>query len=152
MNERPNKGGGIISEILSWLTRYRWVAVWTLSPSSPHLSPLLALSTGKRIINCASCLALWKERTGEALGALLLAEPHPGTRIFHIHSLISAADDFDADGFEQFSKRWGQSDVRPYRSGGGYCSYIAHKLLRDDTEWELYGEIPLKEVKDAQCN
>jgi len=130
-------------EIATWLRKFNWTAVWSLSPSHPHTNALTALSTGKRIIT------LWEERTGEALGALLLVEPHPGTRIYHLHGLISAPD-FNADAFHAFTSKWGQTEVKPYRSGGGYCSYIAHKLLRDDTEWELYGK--LKEGKNAVYN
>ena len=136
----------MLRDLTSWLTSFRWSAVWSLAPSLPHHNALAAISTGRKI------LRLWGEHTGAELGALLVAEPHPGTRVWHIHSLISTADDFKTDAFREFSSKWGQSEVQPYRSGGGYCSYIAHKLLRDDTEWELYGEIPLKEVKDAQCN
>jgi len=86
-----------------------------------------------------------------ALGALLLAEPHPGTGIYHLHGLISAPD-FNADAFHALSSKWGQTEVKPYRSGGGYCSYIAHKLLRPDVEWDLYGKIILKEGKNAVYN
>ena len=133
-------------ELISWLTKFRWSAVWALAPSFPHPSALTALSTGKRIIT------LWEERTGEALGALLLVEPHPGTRIYHLHGLISAADDFNPDGFREFSSKWGQTEVKPYRPGGGYCRYVAKKLLRPDVEWDLYGKIILKEGENVDYN
>lgn len=122
------------------------MAVWTLSPSAPHLSPLLALSTGRRV------LTAWQDRAGTEFGALLVAEPHPGTRIYHLHGLISTADDFNCDGFREFSERWGQSLLKPYKAGGGFCRYIAHKLLRPSTEWAFYGEFALKEGENAVYN
>jgi len=142
---QQNKGGETISEILSWLARYKWKAIWTLSPSFPHTDALSVITAGRRI------LRLWEGHTGEALGTLLLAEPHPGTRIWHLHGLISAPD-FNVDAFHAFSSKWGQSDVRQYRPNGGYCAYIAQKLLRDGVEWDLYGKIILKEGENAVYN
>ena len=132
-------------DIVAWLRGFNWVATWSISPSVPHLSPLTAIAMSRRI------LRLWQEKTGCPLGAVVLAEPHPGTQIFHIHSLISA-DDFNADGFEQFSRKWGQTEVKPYRPGGGYCRYVAKKLLRPDVEWDLYGKIILKEGENVDYN
>lgn len=132
-------------DIVAWLRGFNWVATWSISPSLPHHNALAALSTGKRI------LTLWGGRTREALGALLLAEPHPGTTIYHIHSLISA-ESFNCDAFRDFTCRWGQSEVQPYRPGGGFIGYIAHKLLRDGVEFDLYGKIVSKEVGNAHHN
>lgn len=122
----------MLRDLTSWLTSFRWSAVWTLSPSHPHTNALTALSTGRRI------LRLWRGRTGAEFGALLVAEPHPGTGIYHLHGLISAPD-FNADAFHAFTSKWGQTEVKPYRPNGGYCGYIAYKLFRDEVEWDLYG-------------
>jgi len=117
-------------EILSWIYKYDWKAIWTLSPSHPHTNALTAITVARRV------LTLWEGRTGCTLGALLMAEPHPGTRIYHIHGLISA-DDFSCDEFREFSERWGQSSAQPHRPGGGFIRYITRKLLRDEVEWDL---------------
>lgn len=126
-----------------WLSGFKWQAVWVLSGSVDLWTPDAALEVGTRV------LEVWKARSGQALSALLLADPFPATGLYHLHGLLTTptGEEFNLHSFKEFSRRWGQSWVRPYepRATGGYCRYLATKILMG-REWTIHGDLPRKEA------